>query len=80
MNPVDPERPDAVSQPVPRQEIPWESFAASQAAMKNAARSPVCKAYFALMDCNDRDPRDEVLLFSIVGSYRPAARFLALAI
>jgi len=58
----------------------WASFAASQAAMKSAARSPMCRAYFGLMDCSDRDPRDEVLLFSIVGNYRPAARFLALAI
>ena len=58
----------------------WSSFAASQGAMKNAARSPVCRSYAALMDYSDRDPRDDVLLFSIVGSYRPAARLLALAI
>ena len=58
----------------------WESFAASQAAMKKAASSPACRAYFATMDCSDGDPGDGVLLFSIVGSYRPAARLLALAI
>jgi hypothetical protein len=58
----------------------WHSFAASQSAMKNAARSPVCRSYAALMDCSERDPRNDVLLFSVVGTYRPAARLLALAI
>jgi hypothetical protein len=58
----------------------WESFAASQAAMKNAARSPACKAYASLMDCSDRDPRHDVLLFDVVGDYRPKARLLALAV
>jgi len=58
----------------------WGSFAASQAAMKNAAGSPACRGYAALMDCSNCDPRDEVLLFDIVGNYRPAARLLALAI
>ena len=58
----------------------WESFAASQAAVKKAACSPACRAYFAVMDCDDGDPGDEVLLFNIVGSYRPASRLLALAI
>ena len=58
----------------------WDSFAASQGAMKKAAASAACSAYFALMDRDDGNPRDEVLLFSIVGSYRPAARLLALAI
>jgi hypothetical protein len=58
----------------------WTSFAASQAAMKKAAASPACTAYVALMDCSGRDPGDDVLLFGIVKTYRPAARFLALAI
>ena len=38
----------------------WSSFAASQAAMKQANGSPACRAYIALMDCSDRDPGDEV--------------------
>jgi hypothetical protein len=58
----------------------WSSFAASQAAMKKAAGSPACKAYVALMDCSERDPGDDVLLFGVVKAYRPAARLLALAI
>ena len=58
----------------------WDSFAASQAAVKSAARSPARRAYVALMDCSDRDPRDEVLLFSILGDYRPKTRLLALAV
>jgi hypothetical protein len=58
----------------------WESFAASQAAMKKAAGSPACRAYFAVMDCGDEDPGDQVQLLRIVGTYRPAPRLLALAI
>jgi hypothetical protein len=58
----------------------WSSFEVSQAAMKKAAGSPACRRYAALMDCSDRDPRDEVLLFGVVKTYRPAARLLALAI
>jgi hypothetical protein len=58
----------------------WDSFAASQIAMRKAAASPACKAYASLMDAGDGDPRDHVQLFGIVGSYRPSARLLALAI
>ncbi len=58
----------------------WNSFAASQAAMKKAAGSPACKAYVALMDCSERDPGDDVLLFGVVKAYRPGARLPALAI
>jgi hypothetical protein len=58
----------------------WDSFAASQAAMKKAACSPAVKAYLAVMDFSAGDPRDAVSLFGVVGAYRPAPRVLALAI
>jgi hypothetical protein len=58
----------------------WESFPASQAVAKKAANSPVCKAYFAVMDSGQGNPEDSVLLYSVVGTYRPAAKLLALAI
>jgi hypothetical protein len=58
----------------------WESFAASQAAMKKAASSPTVRAYLAVMDFSAGDPRDAVSMFSIAGSYRPAPRLVALAI
>jgi hypothetical protein len=58
----------------------WDSFAASQAAMRKAAGSPACKSYMALMDCSDRDPLHDVQLFGVVRGYRPPPRLLALAI
>ena len=58
----------------------WESFAASQVAMKKAAASPAVKAYLGVMDFSAGDPRDAVSLFGVVGAYRPAPRLLALAI
>ena len=58
----------------------WESFAVSQAAMRRAASSPAHQAYLALTDGANGNPRDHVLLYSIEGSYRPAARLFALAI
>ena len=58
----------------------WESFAASQAAMKKAVSSHAVSAYLSVMDSSAGDPRDAVSLFSIAGSYRPAPRLLALAI
>ena len=58
----------------------WESFAASQAAMKKAASSHAVSAYLAMMESSAGDPRDAVSMFSIAGSYRPAPRLLALAI
>jgi hypothetical protein len=58
----------------------WDSFAASQAAMKKAASSPAVKAYLTVMNFSAGDPRDAVSLFGVVGSYRPAPRVLALAI
>ena len=58
----------------------WESFPASQAAAKKAASSPACRAYFAMMDADRGNPGDSVLLYSVVGAYRPTARLLALAI
>ena len=58
----------------------WESFAASQAAVRKAAASPAVRAYLAVMDFSAGDPRDAVSLFGVVGAYRPAPRVLALAI
>jgi len=58
----------------------WESFAASQAAMRMAAGSAAVRTYLAVMESSCGDPRDSVSLFGIVGAYRPAARLLALAI
>jgi len=58
----------------------WDSFAASQAAMRKAAVSPACKRYVALMDCDHGNPADDVVLFSVVDECRPAARRLALVI
>jgi hypothetical protein len=58
----------------------WESFAASQAAMKRAAASPAVKLYLGVMDFSAGDPRDGVSMFGIVGAYRPAPQLLALAI
>jgi hypothetical protein len=58
----------------------WDSFAASQAAMRKAACSPAVKAYLAVMDFSAGDPRDAVSLFGLVGAYRPAPRLFALAI
>ena len=58
----------------------WDSFAASQAAMKNAASSTAYRSYFTLMDRTNGDPRDHVVIYSVEGSYRPPARLLALAV
>lgn len=58
----------------------WDSFAASQAAMKTAASSPAANAYASLMDCRERDPRHDVVLLDVVGVYRPRAQLLALAV
>jgi hypothetical protein len=58
----------------------WSSFAASQAAVKSAACSMAWRGYFMLMDRTTGDPRDHVLLYSVEGSFRPAARLLALAV
>jgi len=58
----------------------WDSFAASQAAMKSAVCSTAYRNYLAMMDRTNGDPRDHVLVYSIEGSYRPAARLLALAV
>ena len=58
----------------------WESFVASQAAVKNAACSTAWRGYFGLMDRTNGDPRDHVVLYSVERSYRPAARLLALAV
>jgi hypothetical protein len=38
------------------------------------------RGYFMLMDRTTGDPRDHVLLYSVEGSFRPAARLLALAV
>ena len=58
----------------------WDSFTASQDAMKNAAQSTAYRCYLALKDRTSGDPRDRVLIYSIEGSYRPAARLLAFAV
>ena len=57
----------------------WDSFAASQSAMKKAACSPAVRAYLEVMDFSAGDPRDAVSLFGVVGAYRPQPRVLALA-
>ena len=48
----------------------WESFPAAQVAMKNAAHSAACQAYFAMMDNANGSPGDYVQLYEVMGTYR----------
>jgi hypothetical protein len=47
----------------------WDSMDAAQAAMKAAAESPACNAYFSLMSLNESDPSAGVLHFWSVQTY-----------
>lgn len=47
----------------------WRSMAAAEAAMRKAAESAVCAAYFTLMDADHDKPGEGVLHFQEVGRY-----------